>query len=75
MTDFRTQLTQNIETYVGQRYCPTTGLSNLRIDIGEKITAAVQELLYAARMKPTTGSCAGLAPDATRNNNGYYYFQ
>ncbi len=52
MTNFRTQLTQNMETYVKRQYCPTTeNFQNLLVDIGEKITSAVPELQYAARIK------------------------
>jgi hypothetical protein len=51
MMNFRTKLTQNIETHVKQQYCPTTVFNNIRVDLGEKITSAVPELQYAAKIK------------------------
>ena len=76
MTNFRTKLMQNIETYVKQQYCPTTtDFTNLRIDIGERIISDNAGLLYAARAKDA--SCPALGDEGTtaRNNNGYYYFK
>lgn len=58
MNTFHTKLTQNIETYVKQPYCPTTfansgGFATMSVDIEERGTTE-DPLRYAAQIKPTS---------------------